>query len=1537
MDFGLFASSGPKLSLRRWRTLLRRRLVHVIIVALNFLEGGLSFAGLHLLGRRPNPVQRQIPRRILALVTTCDSPGLLDFPMIPGRSGPEFVARLEQLEHFAKRCNLLDVKTYSAGPTDFEKVSAGRTKKEDAVSAAVQPYTSLNADRLKLVGRGEWDLQEFLDDELWLPYVEPAVLRHGKGFQRELGPQFSREDCNEYLKLAHKWSDLGLLVLVKDVPAEDTFTRIFNCWKNEEFDRQIGDRRLANMAEYPIRGPSQFLPAGYLMTNIHIPAGYVAYGAVTDRKDFYHQSQVSFSRASSNVTPFGFKQDVFEGLPALDVLRAQFSKKGSARDACGDRLGLQPRSILQAEDLVYPAFGSLLQGDHLGVEFALAAHENLLFRAGLFREAARVRGHHPFPAHRNLEGLVIDDYFSVSVSRPCDPETTQAVSNLRTAAVKYDEERVAGSPEKDVVGSRHFKVVGAEIDSSARTLSLGLATVSAPLQKRLAMSVLTLRAARLPIISAALATRLAGNWTSIFMYRRCLASLLQEIYAFGTEDQASNTEVFELPRSTAQELVLASIFSFAAISDVSVQYHDRVFASDASLGMGAVVSRPISEKISKVLWLGGDKKGAYTRLDPPEREIARAVGLAEEEEAEEGVRALQAPSAGLDFSFDFLEVCAGSASVSKALAKRGHIVCAPIELSDSPHYDVRNVKLIEWICNMLRAGKITSLMCEPVCTTFSPAAHPAIRSYKEPKGFDRLCPKTIQGNVVAFRCLFLLWYAALCGRPAIGEQPRLSKMAWLSVWQFLLTAKGFQEAIVASCQFGSIHRKEFRLLIWGIFVEELERRCPGGHEHVRIEGAYTKESAVYVPALAGHSARAIEAALRRRRHVEADVMQVAGIESVVCNDLLLSGSWEVDFSWHWRGPSHINVLESYAYLAVIKKLTLAGGGRRFAALLDSRVAKCSHAKGRSSSRALAPTLRKAAAWQVAGGLYPALGFAPTRFNTADGPSRDSEIGVTDGLCLCDVLPIDFLQKLHSTNLSRVAGAWVRLTLLLLHFPGLVDAEEDRLFAEASFNKGGGPCFFGFSLSFSAWTFPLSAISCLLFASIALGLLCWHGFGFWTFSRKRRSQLLWILACFVFLSHGSAWIFSTPQSRSVTLDFLCLDFPSLWTVSPIIWTWGLTFEVNNVEATSHVSKPLPLALFLSGACAMPMFPANADEQTRAARRSTVVIAADRAVRPQTRGRREVLLEQFDEWLRSKAMTTLAELVDGREIDPERISDLLVEYGKELFYSGKSYGRFSETINGINARRPALKRQLASAWNLAFSWVADEPHFHHPAMPLTIMLSFSTLALLWGWPREAALLMMAWSGLLRIGEVFSAKRKDLVLPKDGAPGCEFALLQINQPKTRGVSAKHQAARIDPCDVVQLLEAVYGNFGLEDFLWNKSPGTFRRRFGILQKALGLPTVRTASTVPYDLASLRTGGATYLLHQFEDAELVRRRGRWLSTRVCEIYLQEAAVITHAARLTEQVKGRVTRLVSTYPEVHRKSIYFLTNAIPPCSWPKLW
>ena len=81
--------------------------------------------------------------------------------------------------------------------------------------------------------------------------------------------------------------------------------------------------------------------------------------------------------------------------------------------------------------------------------------------------------------------------------------------------------------------------------------------------------------------------------------------------------------------------------------------------------------------------------------------------------------------------------------VSDAVRNLGHSVAPVLDLSNSKHYDLSCLRLMEWIVYMLEENHFRSFLIAPPCTSFSPAAHPAVRSYKQPLGFDRLNPKTL--------------------------------------------------------------------------------------------------------------------------------------------------------------------------------------------------------------------------------------------------------------------------------------------------------------------------------------------------------------------------------------------------------------------------------------------------------------------------------------------------------------------------------------------------------------------------------------------------------------------------------------------------------------------------------------------------------------------------------------------------------------------------------------------------------------------------
>eukprot|EP00438_Fugacium_kawagutii_P026137 Skav233834 [mRNA] locus=scaffold2623:156193:158361:+ [translate_table: standard] len=709
-------------------------------------------------------------------------------------------------------------------------------------------------------------------------------------------------------------------------------------------------------------------------------------------------------------------------------------------------------------------------------------------------------------------------------------------------------------------------------------------------------------------------------------------------------------------------------------------------------------------------------------------------------------------------------------------------------------------------------------------------------------------------------------------------------MAWLSAWRWLLSL-GCEEAQVHSCQFGSPHKKRFRILTANMDAKGMTCKCQGGHPHVRIEGALTKPSAIYTDGVANHFAACFAKALRALE--EGAVGPIQGrFESVLVNDILRTGSWSLDREWFWRRKSHINLLEASVTTSLLKQQITERYGRRFVICLDSAVARGALAKGRSSSFSLQPVLKRAAACQIGGNLYPSYSHAPTKLNVADDPTREEELRSPCALSLMDFVPEGVLQELHASKLSRLVANWLRLGLILTFLPGAFAESFDSPSVSASALD------FGFELACfllsESWILTLHLLvgfcQVCVFLSLGASLLslfgflgrCWH-------SSSTKPTNLRALQCRKFsLFRGAAMV------------ILCAKLPVV------------------------------------GA---PMVPENAAEVARSSFRASINLVPDRVVRTQTRENRIRLVSHFQNWLFHDHGISLHELLEKKPLDPEEIVGWLVNYGRELHSAGKSYTRYSETINAIVGMRPALKRQMTGAWDLAFAWLMDEPHQHHPALPMSVMLAMVSLALLWGWPTEAAVIALTWCGVLRIGEVLSALRRDLVLSSDSAPGIEYILLRVPEPKTRGRGARHQSARVDPADMVALISAVFGKLSENQKLWPHAASTLRKRFSQLLAGLNLQTKAQNGTRPYDLGSLRPGGATWLLNATEDCMLVQRRGRWMSFRVMSIYLQEIAVATTVPRLPEHVRSRIQNLNSNFPQLLRQVLIVLASGVVPQLW----
>ena len=417
----------------------------------------------------------------------------------------------------------------------------------------------------------------------------------------------------------------------------------------------------------------------------------------------------------------------------------------------------------------------------------------------------------------------------------------------------------------------------------------------------------------------------------------------------------------------------------------------RLFATDSSESKGAIVSAPLSEAQGLALWKVSDRKGAFCKLERPERAILRSKDPLWEEALDGGEGPLASPSRPLAFHFDFLEVFSGAAVVTQEMARRGYVCGPPIDIDRSVAYDVSNPRLLEWVFFLIERDRVDLIHLSPPCTTSSAAAYPPVRNRAQPRGFDPSLFKTRNGTLMALRALAILLKCVLYCVMASLEQPRSSIMATLKEWVALLRNMAVGEYWTSSCAFGSRHQKQFRFLTAWLDLTALHRPCRCSQKHVPVRGRWAKASATYTPGLVHEMGRIFGLALRSTRaQVRKHDLEVEGLERASTSTFALSLPWEVDSVWRWPNPVHINILESSTICRLFLRLACRHGPCRFAYLCDSHVAQSAIGKGRSGS-GLRHVCRRSSCICLAAGLYPGSLFCPTRLMPADHPTRDTLI------------------------------------------------------------------------------------------------------------------------------------------------------------------------------------------------------------------------------------------------------------------------------------------------------------------------------------------------------------------------------------------------------------------------------------------------------------------------------------------------------------------------------------------------------------------
>lgn len=1488
--FGVFGRKTCKGSAVSRHNLQLRRVVHLVVAALNFWYAGGRYGEMELLQREPSKHHLDLYRRIKLLIES-DGPAVVESLPKAGRRFPELAARLGELSDALTKLG--------STSNPYEKSYTGiDVSKSDHDEGILKPYHDCCPEKLKLFGKGSWDPSPFLGDDLCVAFKEPKVLLHHQPAPE--GPQI-RDTPETMARLARSWDDLGLLTVHKTPIHPSSRVRIFGAYKDASTHRQIGDRRGQNGLEAKVLGPSHDLPSGADLCEVFVdPRTSRLHISITDRKDFYHQLECTRQKAIANTIGPAIPEELLSDTRAYSAFLLQQSRRKYDRQVQGDQLRgvLDESFIVPPPGQVWCAFNAVLQGDHAGVEIATEAHRNLLQANGLLDVGTQLRASRPLFSSDCVEGLVIDDYFCVSVEpRQNTGSSSRAKMAYNTAEKVYHDHGLMGSPHKDIIDQDEGRVIGAYLNSSPRALSRGLVTVGAPPEKRLAISHLTLELCRLRSTTDALHLCLIGGWVSILGHRRPLMSVLQEsfrVVEIATFDR-NNPKIIPLTREVANELTLLSVLMPLALCELSAPFADAIYCTDASNERGAVLQAPITPELSEIMWRVSRSKGAYSRLLSPIEVILKRLDALEEKDHR---TQSESPERPLAFSFEFIEVFSGAAKISHFIAIEGITPGPPLDIGESPQYDLRFVHVISWITHLIVERRLLGFFLGPPCTTFSIMRRPRLRSKQVPFGFQPFEEKTQVGNQLAHRSFQTMGVAAQCDSCGMLETPYSSYMKGLPSWQYLKSLPDAEEVRCDSCRFQSPHLKSFRLLGLRLDMDSLSLHCQCQHKHVVVEGSLTKSSATYTDALACQIAKVISrgiAGVKSRIYADADV-DVSGLESQLSNELMLSSRWEVKSSWRFRKPSHINILEEAALLKLCNQLAIEKAPVRCVDFVDSNVVRCATAKGRSSSLGLSPILRRVSAVCVASGIYMSVPFTPTRLNCADDPTRLRELRMPlRGLNLEFWSRRELFLLASLPKLKRWASNWVRLVLRFCGTSAL-------FWNDRSLYRRGNLC-----------NMPRTSPDHSL-----VGFDSTLGF-------PGEGPFLYLLP-FTWFFIGS-----------------CLM--TLWTLPrPCRWTFSHTGLHACSAPLSFVSGALlflcsPFGCFLlAGSCwgaasAMPISAATPGELRRAQTRSgRGPLQPGRPVTEATNSARLKFWNFFVDWSLELDIN-IETMLDNHHLYIDDINLLLTKYGRELYDSGKSYNQYAETINAVGARKPAIRRMLQQAWDLGYAWVRSEPSVHHVAVPVPIILAMTSVAMMWGWIRVAGCLALGFSAMLRPGEIVGAFRRDLLLPKDSGYTMRYALLSIREPKSRFTYARHQTAKADSEDFLQIIELAFNDLSDAERLWPSSAQTLRQRFKTILRALHLPDESRPGERCLDLGSLRSGGATFIITATENSELVRRRGRWASNKMMDIYIQESMAIQYMKMIPEQARMTVLSVAGVFPDILRRAKQYHVAKIPLNTW----
>ena len=247
------------------------------------------------------------------------------------------------------------------------------------------------------------------------------------------------------------------------------------------------------------------------------------------------------------------------------------------------------------------------------------------------------------------------------------------------------------------------------------------------------------------------------------------------------------------------------------------------------------------------------------------------------------------------------------------------------------------------------------------------------------------------------------------------------------------------------------------------------------------------------------------------------------------------------------------------------------------------------------------------------------------------------------------------------------------------------------------------------------------------------------------------------------------------------------------------------------------------------------------------------------------------------------------VDPRE--PWEVDEAICTYVENLWSAGLPYWRAACAVAGLPHYIPHLRGSLPGARGLLKVWTKlNPPSRATPFTPL-ILAGLAWCAYEAGWPDLGALLLVGFEGLLRPGELFSLRRRDVRFVGGKA------VLSLRNTKTGQRHGRMEVVILAHGLAARALYVLCRELPPTALLLQRSPEQAR---GCLRRLLGALQLGGRG---YTCYSLRGGGATALFIQTNSMEATLLAGRWSSTRTARMYIAQTTAETTEHDMPQEAK----------------------------------